>query len=400
MKTYIRQFKTILFLGLIASLSLFAQITGDLQITVSDASNAVIPGATVVVTSSETGTSRTAVTDANGAVRVNQLAAGNYEIKVSHDGFAPVTTRVRIDSGNVPTVPVVLQVATANQQIQVIEQVATINTVNAQLQQTTDAHQIADLPLISTGVLGIAATNPGVAPVTPNNPFLGLGSYNSNGGRGRANNITLDNATASDVSTTGAAGLGTVPLDAIKEANVITNQFNAEYGRNSSSQFQIVTKGGGNDFHGEVFEFMRNTFLNTRDYFDRTGSASPNINNDWGAFAGGAIVKNKLFYFGSYEENTVRGVGAPRVAFVPTPSQVAGASPVAQQIISTYNIPIIFNDHVKKFTTEAIIIYDRLYADYSVISFHVKGGYDFVIRCSLTSSFKEVSDFVKSDCFD
>ncbi len=340
MKTYIRKITNLLVLGVFAAaLSLFAQITGDLQITVSDSSNAVIPNATVVVTSTDTGTTRTVTTDSNGAARVNQLAVGRYEIKVSHDGFATATTNVQVASGNIPTVPVVLQVASANQQVQVTEQVAAINTVNAQLQQSTESAAIADLPLVNTGILGLAAASPGVIPVTPNNPFLGLGSYNSNGGRGRANNITLDNANATDVSTTGSAGIGTVPLDAIKEANLITNQFNAEFGRNSSSQFQIVTKGGGNDFHGELFEFARNTFFNTRDYFDRTGSASPNINNDWGAFAGGAIVKNKLFYFGSYEQNTIRGVGAPRIAFVPTPAQVAGASPVAQQIISSYNVP-------------------------------------------------------------
>ena len=176
--------------------------------------------------------------------------------------------------------------------------------------------------------------------MTPNNPFLGLGSYDSNGGRGRANNITLDSATSTDVSTTGGAGLGTVPLDAIKEVNLITNQFTAEFGRNSSSQFQILTRNGSNDFHGEMFEFARNSFFNARDFFDRTGSATPNINNDWGAFAGGAIIKNKLFYFGSYEQNTIRGLGGTRIATVPTPAQISAASPIAQQIVSEYNVPI------------------------------------------------------------
>jgi hypothetical protein len=166
-----------------------------------------------------------------------------------------------------------------------------------------------------------------------------LGSYNSNGGRGRANNITIDGAAATDVSTTGGAELGTVPLDAIKDVNFITNQFNAEFGRNASSQFQILTLGGANDFHGELFEFLRNSFLNTRDYFDRTGSAVPNINNDWGAMAGGKIRANKLFYFGSYEQQKIRGLGGTRVANVPTPAQVSSAAPIAQQIISQNNVP-------------------------------------------------------------
>src|ERR1019366_1918524 len=123
----------------------------------------------------------------------------------------------------------------------VTEQAPTGNTVNAQLQTTADTTSILALPLANTGILGLASTAPGVVPVMPNNPFLGLGSYNSNGGRGPGNNITLDGATATDVSVTGAIGLGTVPLDAIKEFNLITNQFTAEFGRNADSQLQILT---------------------------------------------------------------------------------------------------------------------------------------------------------------
>ena len=332
---------TVLFFGtFVAALCLRAQITGDLQINVMDATHAGVPNAAIAVRDLDTGTTRAVSTDATGSIRVSQLAVGRYEVKVTRDGFNPVTVDAQVVSGAPTTVPITLTIATANQQVQVTEQAETINTVNAQLQQTTDSNAIADLPLVTSGVLGLATLSPGVVPVTPNNPFLGLGSYNSNGGRGRANNITLDNATSTDVSTTGAAGLGTVPLDAIKEFNLITNQFNAEFGRNSSSQLQILTTNGSNIFHGEMFEFLRNTFLNTRDYFDRTGSATPNINNDWGAFAGGAIIKNKLFYFGSYEQNTIRGLGGTRVATVPTPAQIAGASPIAQQIITEYNVPL------------------------------------------------------------
>src|SRR6266404_7306497 len=338
----VTKFHRVSFLLLAVSLgaiSVFAQITGDLQIRVADATEAVVPNAMIIVRSLETSATRTVNTDATGSARINQLAVGAYAVQVSLGGFMTVTTTTQVVSGEIKTVPVTLNVAASNQQVEVQEETASLNTVNSQLQQTTDSQAITDLPLNNTGILGLAAISPGVIPVTPNNPFLGLGSYNSNGGRGRANNITLDNATATDVSTTGSAGLGTVPMDAIKEFNLITNQFNAEFGRNSSSQLQLITKGGGNDFHGEMFEFMRNTYLNTRDYFDRTGKSTPNINNDWGAFAGGAIVKNKVFYFGSYEQSTIRGLGSPRVANVPTPAQVAGASPIAQQIISSYNVP-------------------------------------------------------------
>ncbi len=320
--------------------SLFGQITGDLQVRVTDPTDAVVANATVTVRSLDTNMTRTVKTDATGSVRVSQLNIGAYQVEVVQPGFATITTTAHVVSGDVATVPIVLRVASASQQIEVQDTPSALNTVNAQLQGATDNATITELPLASTGILGLAATLPGVIPVTPNDPFLGLGSYNSNGGRGRANNITLDNATSTDVSVTGSAGLGTVPLDAIKEFNLITNQFNAEYGRNSSSQLQILTRNGTNDFHGEMFEFLTNSFFNARDYFDRTGSATPNRGNDFGAFAGGSIIKNKLFYFGSYEQTTVRGLGGTRIATVPTPAQIAGANPVAQQIIADYNVPL------------------------------------------------------------
>jgi len=324
---------------LTAAPAAFAQLTGDLQVNVADATNAAVPNAAVTVKNLETGATRTAATGAFGSISISQLSVGDYEITIGHEGFVTAKTSASVAGGTSSTIAVVLNIATATQQVEVSERAEVINTVNAQLQQTTVRSSIANLPVVVGGALVLATASPGVAPVTPNNPFLGLGSYNSNGGRGRANNITVDGATATDVSTTGGAALGTVPLDAIKEVNLITNQFNAEFGRNASSQFQITTIGGSNQFHGELFEFARNSFFNTRDYFDRTGSAVPNVNNDWGAMAGGKIRTNKLFYFGSYEQQKIRGLGGTRVATVPTPAQVSSAAPIAQQIISQYNVP-------------------------------------------------------------
>ena len=278
----------------LAAISLFGQITGDLQVRVADATDAVVPNAVVTVRSLDTNATRTVNTDAIGLARINLLAVGTYEIQVSLGGFMTVTTKTEVVSGDIKTIPVTLNVAAANRQIEVREEAA-LNTVNAQLQQSRDNQTIIDLPLNSTGVLGLAALSSGVISVTLNDPFLGLGSYNSNGGRGRANNITLDKAISTDVSTKGGAGLATVPLDAIKEANIVTNQFNAEFGRNSSSQFQILTENGTSDFHGELFEFLTNGFLNTRDYFDRTGKSTPNIGNDGVLLSAGPSLRTSCF---------------------------------------------------------------------------------------------------------
>ncbi len=309
----------------LASLTASAQITGDLVINVSDGSGAVVPAAKVSVKNLASGAIRNLETDAAGSARVAQLASGSYEVRVEASGFAIAVTTATVSTGAVFDVPVILEVRGTVEEVIVTDAPPLLTTSTSQLQTSTEAKNIIDLPL-SGSPLTIAGTTPGVTPVTPRNPFLGLGSYNSNGGRGRANNITLDNAVATDVSTTGGAGLGTVPIDAIKEVNVISNNFSAEYGRNASSQMQILTKSGGNEFHGRLFHFFRNSALNSRDYFDRTGSAAPLKDNQWGAMAGGAIVKNKLFYFGTYEQQKVRGLGGTRTANVPTPAQVAGAT--------------------------------------------------------------------------
>jgi hypothetical protein len=267
---------------LFACVLAFAQISGDLLIQVTDPSGATVPNATVTLTSKEMGSTRTITTASDGTARFAQLGVGSYSVKVETAGFAAFETTAAVSSGAVTTVPIALEIKKAQQEVVVTEAATTLNTVNAQLQNTTESHQMVELPIAAGGVLALAATAPGVAPVTPNNPFLGLGSFNSNGGRGRGNNITLDNATATDVSTTGGAGLGTVPLEGIKEFNLITNNFNAECGRNSSAQVQILTKGGTNEFHATLFEYFRNDKLNARSYFDRTGSPSIERNNDFG----------------------------------------------------------------------------------------------------------------------
>jgi len=318
----------------------FAQISGDVLVQTADQSGGVVPNATVTLKSIQTGASRTATTDANGAARFAQLGVGDYEVKVDAAGFASFTTRATVTSGNVATVPVTLNIKAAEQQVLVTDAAAPVNTVNAQLQQTTETAGLESLPIAGQGPLALAGISPGVIPVTPRNPFLGLGSFNDNGGRGRGNNITLDSANATDVSTTGAAGLNTVPLDAVQEFNIITNNFQAQYGRNADAQVQILTKGGTNEFHGDLFEFFRNDKLNARDYFDRTGHPSIERNNDWGAVGGFPVIKNKLFGFATYEQQKIRGAGGTRIATVLTSAQAASVTdPTAKALLQQLQIP-------------------------------------------------------------
>lgn len=309
-----------------------AQITGDLVVRVTDSSDAFVVGAKVSIRSTTQGFTRDAVTDGSGVARFSLLTIGDYSVRVENTGFSTLVTTALINSGATKELKATLEVSATKTEVVIEESALTISTASAQMQSSVEAKAITQLPL-QGGPLALAGTTPGVTPVSVRNPFLGLGSYNANGGRGRANNITIDNANASDVSATGGAGIGTVPLDAIKEVNVISNNFSAEYGRNGSSQYQIITKSGTNDFHGRLFEFFRNDKLNSRDYFDRTGKAAILRNNQWGAAIGGRIVRDRLFYFGTYEQQKIRGAGGTRVAVVPTDAQVAGiTNPAARTL--------------------------------------------------------------------
>ncbi|OYW13378.1 MAG: hypothetical protein B7X34_00350, partial [Acidobacteriia bacterium 12-62-4] len=281
-----------------------AQITGDLVIRVSDPSSAAIVGAKVSIRSSTQGFSRDTVTDAAGTARFSLLTIGDYSVRVENTGFSSLVTTALINSGSTKELNVTLEVSSTKTEVVIEESALTISTASAQMQTSVESKAITQLPL-QGGPLALAGTTP----------------------------ITIDNANASDVSTTGGAGIGTVPIDGIKEVNVISNNFSAEYGRNGSSQYQILTKSGTNDFHGRLFEFFRNDKLNSRDYFDRTGKAPILRDNQWGAAIGGRIVRDKLFYFGTYEQQKIRGAGGTRIALVPTNAQVAGiTNPAARAL--------------------------------------------------------------------
>ena len=325
--------------GLVFCTRVFGQITGDLEIKVSDPSDAVVPNAKVSVQNRATAAHRAVTTDISGFVRIGQLDVGEYEVTVEVSGFAIAKSFSVVESGAVNTVPIRLEIQRQEQQIIVYEGAATINTTDAQLQTTLEASNFTDIPL-NGGVLALVGVAPGVIPVAPKNPFIQLGSFNSNGGRGRGNNITLDNATATDISTTGSSGLATLPQDAIEELTIITNNFNAEYGRNSSAQVQLLSKSGSNGFHGRLFEFFRNDKLNARDYFDTTGNPTLTRDNDWGAVVGGPVRRNKIFWFGTYEQHKIRGSSGTVVATVPTTAQLSGPiNPTSAALLKQLQVP-------------------------------------------------------------
>src|SRR5216684_3486407 len=306
-----RQLLTLCALLLLVAMPVVAALTGDLYGILLDPKGGAVGGAKVTIKNQATGAEREVITDARGEFVSLQLELGAYEVRIEKSGFRTVTTSASIRSGEPTRLNLSLELGQITDTI-TVEGVKgpELDVSSAQTSNSFSSEVVQDLPNLGRDPLAYATLTAGVVPVSNNNPFLGSGSYNQDGQRGRGNNITIDNIISTDISTTGAAATGTLSLDAVEEVKLISNGFSAEFGRNSGSQYQIITKGGTNDYHGSAYWFHQNAAFNARDFFDTTGKATPFIQNQWGFVAGGPVVKNHLFAFGHYEGIKNRGAGA------------------------------------------------------------------------------------------
>lgn len=334
-------------LALLASLSMWAQITGDLRGVVLDGQGAAVANAKVTLKNLETGVTRSTTTSVEGTFNFALLQIGQYEVQAEAAGFRTSSTRAEVKTGEIASVRFSLEVGQVTETVTVTDAVSQLDTENAQIQRSVVGEAIQEIPVARNPNL-FALTAPGVAPVSANNPFLGSGSFNSNGGRGRGNNITVDGITSTDVSVTGTGGtLNPLNFSSIKEVKVITNNFSAEYGRNSSSQVLYITKNGTNELHGELFEYFRNDKLNARPFFDTTGKPAVQRRNEFGFAVGGPVFlpkifdgRNRAFFFADHQQVKLRGAGATRIARVPTPEQAAGITdPTTRALFQQYQIP-------------------------------------------------------------
>lgn len=337
----IRQILVGLLFACLCSLPVFAALTGDISGTVTDPNGAVIANATVKVKNVSTGAIRTVTTSDVGQFSVPQLELGTYEIVVEKSGFKSFSTKAIVRSGENTRLNSQLEIGTADQVVTVEALVATLDVATAQVSSSLDSTQVVTLPNQARDPVAFATLSPGIVPVSADNSsFLGTGSFNSNGSRGRANNITVDNIISSDLSTTGEAGTGTFVIDGVQEFKLITNNFDAEFGRNSGSQVQVLTKSGSNQIHGTAYIYHQNVFFNARDFFAEPHGVTPFVQNQGGFAAGGPIYKNHTFIFGHWELDKTRGGGGTATARVLTPAQVAGITdPTSLTLFNQYGAP-------------------------------------------------------------
>ncbi len=315
---------------LFSAITARAGITGSISGTVSDPSGAVMAGVTVSVTSVATGVRSTTVTDGKGFYRFPALNVDTYDVAVSQAGFRPfLESGVRIDANSAIQIDIQLQLGQLTDTVTVKSNTLQVETQSTQMGDVIEGPTITSVPLNGRSYINLLALQPGVSPYTdddtaaglvqaPVSGSLGNGTQSINGGRPEANGFMVNGADAQEGVHNGAA---IVPnLDAISEFRIITNNFNAEYGNYSGGQINVVTKSGSNDFHGGLFEFLRNTDFDAANYFTGRGDFKQ---NQFGGTFGGPIKKNKLFFFGDYQ-GTRQIIGASQHYAVPSTDDRGG----------------------------------------------------------------------------
>jgi Carboxypeptidase regulatory-like domain len=313
-----------------------AEVGGKITGVVKDQTGSVIPGAAVVVTNTATGVKQSAATDQDGVFTFPVLSVGQYQIDVSSDGFKPYRkTGLVIDIGSALLVDVTLQVQEQDQSIMVTENAAQVETADTQLGQVLGSKKVTEIPLNGRSYTDLFATQVGVTPLTTSGagnstsgggfgtvPVAGAtntGQFSINGQREDANGFSLNGASVQEGIGQQA---GIIPnLDSIAEFRILSNT-DAEYGNYSGGLINVVTKSGGNAFHGSAFEFLRNTALDAKSYFSTQRSVFQQ--NQYGATIGGPIKPNKLFFFADYQgQHTKQGQDTGVVA-VPSVANRAG----------------------------------------------------------------------------
>jgi hypothetical protein len=279
------------------------EITGSIRGTVLDPSGAGIPAATVAAKQVETGLTRAVVTDRQGAYVLVELPIGHYELEVRSRGFQKYLQQgISLDVNETATVSIHLKLGAETQRVEVHADADLVQGTESSLGETVLQREILDLPLDGRNFSQLGLLQPGVVPLTPGlleagGPARENQAYAVDGQRPESNNFMIDGA--DNESSVDGGFVLKPPIDAIAEFKILSHNADAEFGRNTGSTTNIVTRGGTNSFHGALWEFLRNDAMDASDYFAQ--SVQPLKQNQFGATFGGPIRKDKTFFFGYYE---------------------------------------------------------------------------------------------------
>jgi hypothetical protein len=331
----------LLALSLLVGGRAFAGVTASISGTVKDTTGAAVVGAKVTATNTETSIASTQPTNGDGYYSFQSLALGHYDIEVQQTGFKLYRrTGVVLDVNAALVVDVTLQVGQVTEKVEVSSEALHVETANTQMGEVIEGTQMTAVPLVKRSYTDLLALQPGVVSQTSglSGQFAGkflaatfavplvsgdlnAGALSVNGQREAANGYILNGVT---VQEAGFSSAGAVPnLDSIAEFRILTNNFDAEYGNYSGGQINVITKSGTNQFHGNVFEFLRNTKLDAANFFE-SGHRGSYHQNQFGGTFGGPIKKDKLFFFADYQGNRVIQAVPQVITGAPTAAEESG----------------------------------------------------------------------------
>jgi Carboxypeptidase regulatory-like domain len=316
---------------ILGSQVLHAEVTAGIQGTVSDPSGATVPNATVTLKNPDTGLVRRAQTDASGTYQFLSVPVGEqYTLQVEAQGFrTSVQTGLKLLVNQKYRADFTLVVGAVSQTVEVSSNATQVDTTSTQLGDVIENKKLTSLPLNGRSYIDLLGLQTGVVPVSAGSPddhnrFVSgnqnTGQVSVNGQRETSNSFMVNGG---DVEESVQNGASIVPtLDSIEEFRLLTNSFNAEYGRFSGAIVNVITKSGTNEIHGSVYEFLRNEKLDARSYFDPERGVFKR--NQFGGTIGAPIVKNKVFFFGDYQgTREIRGISSGLIN-VPSPLERTG----------------------------------------------------------------------------
>ncbi len=303
-----------------------AQMTrGSIAGTARDSSGAVVPGATVSVTSVATNAVQTAVTDAEGFYRVPALEPGRYTVTTELASFRKVEQRdVDVRPALETPLDVRLELAGVGEMVQVTADAGTagLNKTNPTIANSLNARAIEDLPLPGgRNINNLVLTVPNATSTT------GQGTYAINGNRPRNNNYMVDGSDNNDISVTIATSQ--IVPESVAEFQVMQNPYSVEFGRNSGGQINVITKSGTNRFNGDFFDYYQSSGLNSRTNIEKASNLTTPpkvIRHQLGGDLGGPVVRDKLFFFGLYQRDSQRPAARPSTTVVRIPTQAGYAA--------------------------------------------------------------------------
>ncbi|MGO8718617.1 MAG: carboxypeptidase regulatory-like domain-containing protein [Acidobacteriaceae bacterium] len=334
----------------------WASVAGSISGTVKDPAGHVVPGAKVTVREVDTGLLYRARTDGKGDYTFPVLPVGHYEMDVEAQGFRGYQRKgIVLDTNASLAFDVTLAVGDVSQTVQVTDNTVHVETSSTQMGEVIGGRQISAVPLNGRSYTDLLSLQPGVAPATSitsdtvqdvgatildPSGTLNPGTISVNGQREFANYFSVNGADSEeDVN----AGTAIIPnLDAIAEFRILTSNFGAEYGEFSGGQINVITKSGGNEFHGDAFEFLRNTDLDARNYFSPTRGAFRQ--NQFGGTLGGPVRHDKIFFFTDYQgTRQTQGVDTGIISVPSNADRMGNLSDLASNLTGTVSGPYFAN---------------------------------------------------------